>query len=100
MACGIALAEHYAVEMLRLAGAGAVNPDLRLADRLLRWWQERPDGRLHLATIYQRGLNAVGDAETARRIVKILTDHGHVRRLPDGTEIDGKPRRDAWELVR
>ena len=99
MACGIALVEHYAVEMLRLAGAGAVNPDLRLADRLLRWWQERPDGRLHLATIYQRGLNAIGDAETARRIVKILADHGHVRRLPDGTEIEGKQRRDAWELV-
>jgi hypothetical protein len=99
MACGIALAEHYAVEMLRLAGAGAVNPDLRLAARLLRWWQDRGAPRLHLATIYQRGLNAIGDAATARRIVAILAEHGHVRRLPDGTEIDGRSRRDVWELV-
>lgn len=98
-ACGIALAEHYGAEMLRLAGAGAVNPDLRLAERLLRWWVDRGEPRLHLATIYQRGLNAIGDATTARRIVDILAEHGHVRRLPDGTEVDGKPRRDAWELV-
>ncbi len=99
LACGIALVEHYAVEMLRLAGAGAVSPDLRLADRLLHWWQARKDPRLHLATIYQRGLNAIGDAETARRIVGILAEHGHARRLPAGTELEGKPRREAWELV-
>jgi hypothetical protein len=99
MACGVALAQHYASELLRLQGASAVSPDLRLAARLLAWWQARPDSRCHLAGIYQRGLNALGDAATARRIVAILEEHGWVLRLPEGTEVDGVPRQDAWELV-
>jgi hypothetical protein len=97
--CGIRLAQHYASEMLRLAGSAAVSQDLRLAERLLKWWQARPDGRLYLAEIYQRGLNAIGDAATARRIVGILEDHGHAQPLPAGTVLDEKPRREAWELA-
>jgi hypothetical protein len=99
MANGINLARYYAAEMLRLQGACTVSIDLRLAARLLAWWQARPDPRCHLAGIYQRGLNALGDAATARRIVGILEEHGWLQRLPAGTEIDGAPRRDAWVLV-
>jgi hypothetical protein len=99
MACGIELVEHYAKEMLRLAGGGSVNPDLRLADRLLRWWMERGEPRLHLAVIYQRGPHVLSDAATARRITGILEEHGYVRRLPENTILDGKPRHEAWELV-
>ena len=99
MACGIALAQYYGGEMLRLAGGASVPPDLRLAARLLAWRQDRPDPRCHLAMIYQRGLNAIRDASVARRIVGILEEHGWVRRLAPGTEIEGKQRKDAWELV-
>ena len=99
MACGITLAQHYAAEMLRLQGASTVSPDLRLAARLLAWWQARPDPRCHAAAIYQRGPSAVRDNSTARRIVGILEEHGFVRRLPAGTELDDGPRRDAWELL-
>ena len=62
MSCGIDLAQHSAAEMLRFQGAGRVSPDLELAARLLAWWQTRPDPRCHLATVYQRGLNAISDA--------------------------------------
>jgi hypothetical protein len=99
MACGIALAQHYAAEMLRLKGAGTIAPDLRLAARLLAWWQARPDPRCHLAGMYQRGLNAIGDAATARRIVSILEEHCWITRLPANTVIDGAPRKEAWELL-
>jgi Protein of unknown function (DUF3987) len=99
MACGITLAQHYATEMLRLQGASTVSPDLRLAARLLAWWQARPDTRCHAAAIYQRGPSALRDNSTARRIVGILEEHGFVRRLPAGTELDDGPRRDAWELL-
>jgi hypothetical protein len=99
MAGGIALAQHYAEELLRLRGTAAVSPDLQLAARLLVWWQARPDPRCHLAEIYQRGLNAIGDAATARRIVEILEEHGWVRRLPTGTVLDDASRREAWELI-
>ena len=99
MACGIALAQYYGGEMLRLSGGASVPPDLRLAARLLAWWQDRPDPRCHLAMIYQRGLNAIRDASVARRIVGILEEHGWVGRLPPDTEIEGKKRKDAWDLV-
>jgi hypothetical protein len=99
MAGGIELAKHYAAELLRLQGAAGVSPDLQLAARLLAWWQARPDPQCHLAAIYQRGLNAIGDARTARRIVTILEEHGYVDRLPAGTEVEGKPRNEAWGLA-
>jgi Protein of unknown function (DUF3987) len=99
MACGIELAQHYAAEMLRLKGGALVSPDLRLAERLLAWWQARQDPQCHLAAIYQTGPNAVRDAATARRIVGVLEEHGWIHRLPIGAVLDEKPRRDAWELV-
>ncbi len=99
IACGIALAEHYAAEALRLQGAGSVAPDLRLAAKVLAWWQGRPDPCCHLAMIYQYGPGAVRDAATARRVVSILEDHGWVTRLPSNAEVDGAPRKEAWALV-
>lgn len=99
MVNGILLARHYADEALRLQGAAAISIDLQVAARLLRWWQERPDPRLHLATIYQRGLNALDSAEKARRAVRLLVEHGLVNELPPGTVVDGAPRREAWDLV-
>ncbi len=99
MAGGINLAQHYASELLRLHGAACVSPDLVLAARLLEWWQARPDPKCHLAAIYQRGLNAIRDAATARRIVEVLEEHGYVDPLPRGTELDGHARAEAWELV-
>ena len=99
MACGITLAQHYASEMFRLHGGASLSPDLRLAARLVAWWQARPDPRCHLAAIYQRGPEALRDAATARRIVGLLEEHGWVLRLPAGSTLDGAPRRDAWKLV-
>jgi hypothetical protein len=98
MRAGIALAMHYANEMLRLHDGAAVAPDLRLAQRLLTWLQPSGSAPVHLATIYQWGPKALRDASTARKIVKILEEHGQVARLPPGTEIDGAPRKEAWRL--
>jgi hypothetical protein len=99
MACGIELAQHYAGELLRLHGAGAIAPDLRLAAQLLGWWQGRRDPRCHLAWIYQRGPSALRDAKKARRIVEILEEHCWIMRLPPGAVLDEAPRKDAWMLI-
>jgi hypothetical protein len=98
-ACGIELAKHYAGEMLRLAGSASVSPELRLAQKLLTWWQARPVSEVHLATIYQRGPHGIEDAATARRAIAVLEQHGLIERLPPDVEIDGAKRRDAWRLV-
>jgi len=97
--CGIVLARHYAGELIRLAGAASVAPDLQAAAALLRWWQARPGPQCHLAAIYQFGPNAIRSAPTARAAVAVLEDAGWIKRLPPGSEIDGAPRREAWELL-
>ena len=96
---GCILVHHYAAELIRLGDGARVAPDLRLAARLLEWWQARPHPAVHLAQIYQRGLNALGNAARAREIVAILEEHGWVRRLPERAMVDGRPRRDAWTLT-
>jgi Protein of unknown function (DUF3987) len=101
MEAGIALAEHYATEALRLFGASQVNADLRLAQALLNWllnWWKEP--AVSLPDIYQRSLNAIGDQATARRLVAVLEDHGWLVKIPKGALVAGQRRRDAWRIVR
>ena len=101
MRAGIALAEHYATEALRVFGASRVNSDLRLAQRLLDWllgtW---PEPAISLPDIYQRSLNAIGDKATAAKLIAILEDHGWLVRIPEGAVVSGLRRRDAWRVVR
>lgn len=98
MQAGVALATHYANEMLRLQGGASVSPELRSAQRLLTWWQEQQSPALHLATIYQRGPGSLRDAKAAKRAVQILEEHDWVERLAPGTVLDGRPRKEAWRL--
>jgi hypothetical protein len=100
MEWGIALAEHYAFEALRLFGASRIHPDLGLARRLLHWMHTWPESIISLPDIYQRSLDAIRDQATARRLVAILEDHRWLVRIEPGAEINGKWRRDAWRIVR
>ncbi len=93
------LVQHYAGELLRLGEGARLDPDLRLAARLLEWWQDRPHSSAHLAEIYQTGPYGVRTADKARQIVAILLEHGWVRRLGERNVIDGRRRRDAWVLT-
>ena len=85
MQAGIALAEHYSTEALRLSGSSQVSPDLRLAQTVLDWiltvWVEPV---ISLPDIYQRGSNEVRDAATAKKVVATLEEHGWLRRIAQG----------------
>jgi Protein of unknown function (DUF3987) len=101
MAAGIVLAQHYAAEALRLFGASQISADLHLAqkarDWLLHQWSEPA---ISLPDLYQRGPNAIREASTARKIVTKLEEHGWLIPIPQGAEIAGVRRRDAWRIVR
>jgi hypothetical protein len=99
MAAATELAKHYANELMRLQGIASIQPDLRLAERLLAWWTARPNPRAHLAEVYQTGPHSIRDAKTAKRVISILEESGWITRLPARTMLDGSPRRDAWALV-
>ncbi len=100
MEAGIALAQHYAAEAMRLFGASRVSGDLREAQRLLEWlrtaWTEPV---VSLPDIYQRGPNAIRDKAHARRAVTLLVDHGWLVAAPAG-DVDGTFRREVWHIVR
>ncbi len=102
LAHGIILAQHYAAEALRLFETSQADADLLLAKKLLVWltggaWTE---DAISLPDIYQNGPNAIRDQATARRLVGILEDHGWLRRIEGGAEVNGHRRRDAWQIVR
>lgn len=96
---GATLATYFAGEHLRLQETAAEDPAIAKAEKLLAWWQSKTDPRAHLAEIYQRGPHCLRNAKQAKATVAILEDSGWITRLAGGAEVDGAPRRDAWELV-
>jgi len=99
MQSGVALATYYADEALRLNGSATVALELRVAQRLLTWWQAQPNPTLHLAAIYQLGPTELRDAKAARAAAKTLEESGWIKRMPPNTVVEGKARREAWSLV-
>ena len=101
MAAGIEIVQFYAAEALRLFEAGQIEVDLQEAERLRRWLLDDWKGlAIGLPEIYQRGPNAIRSAPRARRLMEILEKHDWVVRLPNGAEIDGEHRREAWAIRR
>jgi hypothetical protein len=99
LARAVGIARHHALEALRLARAGVVEPDLRLAQRLLEWLTATwPEPLVSLPDVYQRGLNAIGDKRTAARIVGVLEDHGWLERVEGGGVVAGVSRREVWAV--
>ena len=101
MSDAINIAQHYAAEALRMFGAGRINSDLALAQKLLDHlhsaWNEE---LVSLPDIYQRTLNAIRDKATATRMVRKLVDHGWLLPVAGGGVVGDQYRRDVWRIVR
>jgi hypothetical protein len=99
MESGIAMAQHYATEAMRLLGSSRVDSDLYEAQRLLTWlhttWREP---HVSLPDIYQFGPNSIRDKRRARNIAAILEDHGWLISAP-ASEVNGTFRREVWSIV-
>lgn len=101
LAAGVALAEHYAAEALRLFDAGAVAADVRSAELLRAWLRhEWLEPLISLPDVYQFGPNAIRDAAAARRAVELLAEHGWLEHQPTGGTVNGIRRRDVWRVIR
>jgi phage/plasmid primase-like uncharacterized protein len=97
---GIELAQHYAVEGLRLYGASRVRAELGLSQALLDWLLSRAEPVVSLPCIYQLGPGAIRDKAREAKIAGILEDHGYLARVDGGAEIKGKWRRVVWWVIR
>lgn len=98
MANATNLMQFYLAEALRLRGAAAINPKLRLAQRVLDWLLTRwPEPAVHPAAIYNDcPFTAVRDQKAAREIIAILEGHGWLIRSEGCVVIKGRQRKEAW----
>lgn len=98
MESGILWAHFYLSEALRLREVAATSEELQDAARLLEWIRDRGDPLVALPDVYQLGPASVRDRKTAGKLMQILVDHGHVRAVTGGAVVNGKRRRDVFEL--
>jgi hypothetical protein len=99
MAAGIQLMQFYLAEALRIADAAMDAPDLLLAERLLQW--ARQYDYIYLRQIYQKApIREIRNKKRAQEIVSLLVEHGRLKPVPRGLELEGAHRRDVWEIVK
>ena len=97
---GIELAKYYLNEAKRLVEVAIVSRDLQAADNLLKWISERHGKNCFVfSDILQNGPNGIRDSKRLKKMFTILTEHGWLIKMPDGTEVDGKPRNTAYRLA-
>ncbi|MDW8480902.1 MAG: DUF3987 domain-containing protein [Meiothermus sp.] len=98
---GIAIAQFYGAEALRLAGGYRIPRELAVAAEVWAWLTRhcQAQGRrvFHLAEVYRLGPPAVRSAKAAREVLRVLEGHYYLAHRPN-VEIDGASRRDAWEV--
>lgn len=99
MECGIALAEHYASEALRLHGIALIDTALKDAECLLDWMQTRwSEPVISAVECYQVGPRHLRSKKQVEKLLAILEDHGWIMPLSEGATIKGKKRREVWRI--
>lgn len=95
---GIALANFYASETIRLFSVSSVRAELKQAETLLnllqRSWHEP---HVTIRVILRRGPKPIRDKAMAERLVAILEAHGWLWARDDAI-VEGKPVRKAWAI--
>ena len=99
MDAGIALAQHYAIEALRLFDAGSARPEILQAEQLLDWLKNRDAELISLPEVYQFGPNAFRDAQSAAEAICVLEEHGYLEAVEGGAVVNGVHRREVWRIA-
>ena len=101
MGWGIELAQFYLGEARRLAEAGLVSEETAKAEKLRQWlvesWQ---DDAVLPGDILQSGPNALRDRKALTGPLLMLVKTGHLTALEPGTIVRGRPRKEAYRVVR
>lgn len=101
MRCSIRLAHFYLGEASRLSQHGQIDKQIQLAEQLRLWLQSQSKyDEVFTGYILQEGPNSVRDRKTLTPLLSILESTGWLIRLPEGTVIDGRARKEAYRIVR
>ena len=96
---GIAIAEYYLGEALRLFHASTDDPLLILAEECFRYGMEKTGGVIGLRNLYQFGPNAVRNNAKAKEIMRVLEEHHRAVKIEGGAVVSGSRYRQAWRLI-
>ena len=98
---GIALADWYLSEAVRLRDAATVSLETTQAEMLRGWlvstWAEP---FVSVRAIVNRGPNSLRETKLVRKIIPILVANSWLIRMPDEVEVLGEKSREAWRVVR
>ena len=98
---GIALADWYLAEAVRLKDGATVSADVRKAEKLRVWLTERwAEDFISITTIVQAGAANIQSAKDARAIIPSLVGNGWLIAEQDGAVVKGKHRKEAWRIIR
>jgi hypothetical protein len=92
---------YYANETLLLTSAAAISREAKQAEDLRIWLSEKwAEPYVSAADVAQNGPGALRETAKARRLLQYLERFGHLQAMPQGAEIRGNRRREAWAVVR
>lgn len=101
MGNGIALAEFYLSEAIRLADAAAVSVAIDRAEILRKWLLENwKESEILLPDLMHGGPNQVSDDLKARASFALLAQNSWIFRLPRGTLVRGSARAESWRILK
>lgn len=97
----ITLARFYLREASRLAGAANLSAEIGRAEALRKWLREKwTKPEVTVRDVLQRGPGSLRESPRARAALRILEEHGWLTPLEQGTIVDGRVRREAWQIVK
>jgi len=101
MGNGIALAQFYLSEAVRLADAATVSVAIDRAEALRKWLLERwAEPEILLRDVMNAGPNSLRDSIKARAALALLEKNGWIVQLPKGTLVRGSVRAESWRIVK
>ncbi len=101
MASGVTLAGYYLTEARRLADVGAVSAETDRAEMLRKWLLESwGHDDICPSEILQHGPPGLRERKALRGPLATLEKLGWIVRLPEGAEVRGVARKEAYRIVR
>lgn len=98
----VTLANFYLSEAARLADASTVTAETARAEALRQWLLTRwPHPEITPSEVLRYApIRALRESKAAKAAIATLEQHGWLARLPDGAEVRGASRKEAYRILR
>jgi putative DNA primase/helicase len=96
---GLVLMQWYLKEASRIRGTALIPPEIKHAEMLIKWLEERDIRLFNTSMILTRGSNQLRCKARLDPAIKVLMDSGHLIKNEPNTIVDGKVSRSSWRVL-